>query len=81
MVVTYHIEGIIELDLNKEEIRELQANKSETMKKAYLEKVLKRKLDGCAVAGENELDINIDFDNVKYIAVKPYFISANLLSS
>lgn len=65
MVVTYHIEGTIELDLNKYDIQGLNGQKSESLKKAFLEEVLKKKLEGCALAGENELDINIDFSNVQ----------------
>ena len=64
MVVTYHIEGTIEVDLSKEEIKELNTNKSETMKKAYLEKVLESKLKTCSMTAEHELDVKVDFDNV-----------------
>ena len=64
MVVTYHIEGTIEVDLSKEEIKELNSNKYETMKKAYLEKILESKLKTCSMTAEHELDVKVDFDNV-----------------
>ena len=64
MIVKFKVEGEIEIDLNKEDIKNLETNKSETMKKAFLEELLYKKIAGCVLAGENELDINIDFNNL-----------------
>ena len=64
MVVKYKVEGIIEVDLNEEEIRELNAKQSETGKKAYLEEVLKYKLYNCSMTAEHELDDIVDFENL-----------------
>lgn len=67
MVVKYKVEGIIEVDLDKEEIRELNTKQSETMKKAYLEEVLKYKLYNCSMTAEHELDDIVDFENLHII--------------
>ena len=67
MVVKYKVEGIIEVDLDKEEIRELNTKQSETMKKAYLEEVLKYKLYNCSMTAEHELDDIVDFENLHIV--------------
>ena len=67
MVVKYKVEGEIEIDLNKYQIKELQSQHSETMKKAYLEKLLQEQLHWSAETLECELDRKINFDNL-YIA-------------
>ena len=64
MVVTYHVEVTIEVDLNKEEIKELNSFKTETMKKAYLEERLESKLKTCSMTAEHELDVHIDFNDL-----------------
>lgn len=67
MVVKYKVEGIIEVDLDKDEIRELNTKQSETMKKAYLEEVLKYKLYNCSMTVEHELDDIVDFENLHIV--------------
>lgn len=64
MIVKYKVEGFIEVDLNKDEIRQLNGKKSETMKKAYLEEVLKYKLYNCSMTAEHELDDIVNFDDL-----------------
>ena len=54
MIVKYEVEGTIEVDLNDEEIEELESNKSETMKKAYLEQLLIDKLYTCSLTARHE---------------------------
>ena len=67
MIVKYKVEGTIEVDLNEDEIQEFNTHKSETMKKAYLEEVLKYKLYNCSMTAEHELDDIIDFENMHII--------------
>jgi len=64
MVIKYKVEGEIEIDLNKYQIQELQYQHSETMKKAYLEKLLQEQLHWAAETLECELDRKINFDNL-----------------
>ena len=64
MIVKYKVEGEIEIDLNKYQIKELQSQHSETMKKAYLEKLLQEQLHYSAETLEYELDRKINFDNL-----------------
>lgn len=64
MIVRYNITGSIEITLTNEEIFQYNKCHSETMKKAYLEEVLKERLSGCSLTAHHELDEDIDFDNV-----------------
>jgi len=64
MTATFNITGSIEIDLPKEIIKKFNSQKSETMKKHVLEEYFHDVLWGCALAGENELDYNVDFSNV-----------------
>jgi len=65
MIVKYKVEGYIEVDLNEDEIRQFNEKKSETMKKAYLEEVLKYKLYNCSMTTEHEINDIINFDNIE----------------
>jgi len=64
MVVKYKVEGTIEVDLNDDELEELESHKTESMKKAYLEEVLKYKLYNCSMTAEHELDDKVNFDEL-----------------
>lgn len=64
MIVKYKVEGEIEIDLNQKQIKELQSQNSETMKKAYLEKLLQDQLYWASETLYCELDRKIDFGNV-----------------
>ena len=64
MVVTYHVEGTIEVDLSKEEIKEFQTKQSESMKKEFLNELLHNRLHNCEITLEGELDQNIDFNEL-----------------
>jgi len=79
MIVKYKVEGFIEVDLNDDEIRQLNEKKSETMKKAYLEEVLKYKLYNCSMTAEHELDDIVNFDDL-FIARNWDKYAGNMLS-
>lgn len=64
MVVKYKVEGEIEIDLNKYQIKELQGIRSETMKKEYLERLFNEQLHWASETLECELDRKIDFENL-----------------
>jgi len=64
MVVKYKVSGVIEIDLDKEEIKEFQTQQSETMKKEYLNELLHNRLRGCETTLEGELSQNINFDEL-----------------
>lgn len=64
MIVKYKVEGEIEIDLNKYQIKELQSIHLESMKKAYLEKLFEEQLHWAAETLECELDRKINFDNL-----------------
>lgn len=68
MMVKYKIEGFIEVDLNDDEIRQLNGKKSETMKKAYLDEVLKYKLYNCSMTAEHELNDIVNFDDLNIVS-------------
>lgn len=68
MIAKYHIEGIIEVELNDYDIAELNEHKSVTMKKAYLEDLLKQKLETCSRTADIECGVKVDFDDV-YVKV------------
>ena len=64
MIATFNITGSIEIDLPEEIIEKFNSQKSETMKKHVLEEYFHDALWGCALAGKNELDYDVDFNNV-----------------
>ena len=64
MTVKFKVEGEIEIDLNKYQIKDLQSQNSETMKKAYLKKLFQEQLHWAAETLECELDRKINFDNL-----------------
>lgn len=64
MIVTYKVEGNIEVDLNDDEIEELKSHKSETMKKAYLQQLLTEKLYICSMTAEHELGHKVNFEEL-----------------
>lgn len=65
MVATFNITGTIEIDLPEEIIEKFNSQKSEAMKKHILEEYFYDVLWGCALAGNNELDYNVGFDNIE----------------
>lgn len=64
MVVTYKVEGNIEVDLNDNELEKFESHKSETMKKAYLEQLLTDKLLACSLTARREFGHKINFENL-----------------
>jgi len=64
MIVKYKVEGIIEVDLNDDELEELKSRKFETMKKAYLEQLLTDKLYICSLTAEHELGHKVNFEEL-----------------
>ena len=68
MIAKYHVEGIIEIELNDYDIAELNEHKSVTMKKAYLEDLLKQNLETCSRTADIECGVKVDFDDV-YVKV------------
>lgn len=64
MVVTYKVEGNIEVDLNDDELEKFESHKSETMKKAYLEQLLTDKLWACSLTARHEFGHKINFENL-----------------
>lgn len=64
MVATFYITGSIEIDLPEEIIKKFNSQKSEAMKKHVLEEYFHDALWGCALAGKNEMDYNVDLSNV-----------------
>lgn len=64
MIAIFNVTGSIEIDLPEEIIKKFNSQKSETMKKHVLEEYFNDALCGCALAGKNELDYNVDFNNV-----------------
>lgn len=65
MIATFNITGSIEINLVEEQIQKLNSIKSETLKKSYLEEILKEKLNWCSITMKHEHDDEIDFDNVE----------------
>ena len=64
MVVTYKVEGNIEVDLDDDELEKFESHKSETMKKAYLEQLLTDKLWACSLTARHEFGHKINFENL-----------------
>ena len=64
MIVKYKVEGEIEIDLDKWDIKDLESHKSETMKKAFLEQLFYEKLNSCTYAGYNECDVQVNCENL-----------------
>jgi hypothetical protein len=64
MVVKYKVEGTIEVDLNDDELDELKSHKTESMKKAYLKKILTEKLWSCSLTAEHELGDKVNFEEL-----------------
>lgn len=68
MVATFNITGTIEINLPEEIIKKFNSQKSEVMKKKVLELYFYNALWGCGLAGLNELDYDVDFDNVSIVS-------------
>ena len=64
MIVKYKVEGEIEIDLDKWDIKDLESHKSETMKKAFLEELFYKKLNSCTYAGYQECDVQVNCENL-----------------
>ena len=64
MVVTYKVEGNIEVDLNDDELEKFESRNSEAMKKAYLEQLLADKLWAYALTARHEFGHKINFENL-----------------
>ena len=67
MKVVYKVNGIIEITLDKENTRayELSCNKDE-----FLQEYFNNALNGCSVAGEIELDYNVNFKGLNIESIK-----------
>ena len=67
MKVVYKVNGIIEINLDKENTRayELSCNKDE-----FLQEYFNNALNGCSIAGENELDYNVNFKGLNIESIK-----------
>jgi hypothetical protein len=67
MKVVYKVNGIIEINLDKENTRayELSCNKDE-----FLQEYFNNALNGCSVAGEIELDYNVNFKGLNIESIK-----------
>lgn len=76
MIVKFKVSGEIEIELNKYDIKKLEDNKSETMKKDFLEELLYKKISTCEFAGEQECDVKVDFHNL-YV-VKDWKYAGNM---
>lgn len=64
MTAKFNITGSIEINLPEEIIEKFNSAKSEVMKKHVLELYFHNALWGCGLAGKNELDYDVDFNNV-----------------
>ena len=62
MKITYKVEGVIEMTLDKEDSIEYN-NASD--KNAFVKQYFINALDGCSSAGENELDFNVNFNGLR----------------
>lgn len=67
MKVVYKVNGVIEINLNKENI---QAYKSSCDKDEFLQKYFNNALNGCSIAGEIELDYNVNFMGLNIESIK-----------
>ena len=67
MKVVYKVNGIIEINLDKENAQayELSCNKDE-----FLQEYFNNALNGCSIAGENELDYNVNFKGLNIESIK-----------
>ena len=62
MKITYKVEGVIEMTLDKED--SIKYNNSSD-KDAFVKQYFINVLDGCSAAGENELDFNVNFNRLR----------------
>jgi hypothetical protein len=67
MKVVYKVNGIIEINLNKENT---QAYKLSFDKDEFLQEYFNNALNGCSIAGENELDYNVNFKGLNIESIK-----------
>ena len=67
MKVVYNVNGIIEINLDKETT---QAYKSSCNKDEFLQEYFNNALNGCSIAGENELDYNVNFKGLNIESIK-----------
>jgi len=67
MKVIYKVNGIIEINLNK--INTL-AYKVSFDKDEFLQEYFNNALNGCSIAGENELDYNVNFNGLNIESIK-----------
>ena len=67
MKVVYKVNGIIEINLDKEKTRayELSCSKDE-----FLQEYFNNALNGCSVAGEIELDYNVNFKGLNIESIE-----------
>lgn len=67
MKVVYKVNGIIEINLDKKNTQayELSCDKDE-----FLQKYFYNALNGCSVAGEIELDYNVNFKGLNIESIK-----------
>ena len=67
MKVVYKVNGIIEINLDKENT---QAYKLSNNKDEFLQEYFNNALNGCSIAGENELDYNVNFKGLNIESIK-----------
>ena len=67
MKVVYNVNGIIEINLDKETT---QAYKLSCDKDEFLQEYFNNALNGCSIAGENELDYNVNFKGLNIESIK-----------
>jgi hypothetical protein len=67
MKVVYKVNGIIEINLDKETT---QAYKLSCDKDGFLQEYFNNALNGCSVAGEIELDYNVNFKGLNIESIK-----------
>lgn len=67
MKITYKVEGVIEMTLDKED--SIKYNNSSN-KDEFLQEYFNNALNGCSIAGENELDYNVNFNGLNIESIK-----------
>ena len=67
MKVAYKVNGTIEINLNKENIRAYNLSRD---KDEFLQEYFNNALNGCSIAGENELDYNVNFNGLNIESIK-----------
>ena len=67
MKVVYNVNGIIEINLDKDTT---QTYKLSCDKDGFLQEYFNNALHGCSIAGENELDYNVNFKGLNIESIK-----------